>query len=37
LCDRCHSYFRVGTGMNVFCFAERAHAERFRDASVAIS
>jgi hypothetical protein len=31
LCPRGHSYYRDGTDMNVFCFAEREHAERFRE------
>jgi hypothetical protein len=30
LCPRGHSFYRDGTDMNVFCFAEREHAERFR-------
>jgi hypothetical protein len=31
LCPRGHSFYRDGTDMNVFCFAERAHAEQFRE------
>ena len=31
LCPRGHSYYRDGMDMNVFCFAERAHAEQFRE------
>ena len=31
LCPRGHSFYRDGTDMNVFCFAEREHAERFRE------
>ena len=32
LCDRGHSFYRDGMDMNVFCFAERAHAEQqFRE------
>jgi hypothetical protein len=30
LCDRGHSFYRGGTDMTVFCFADRAHAEQFR-------
>jgi len=30
LFDRGHSFYRDGIDMNVFCFAERAHAEQFR-------
>jgi ribosomal protein L31 len=26
-----HSFYRDGTDMNVFCFAEREHAQRFRE------
>jgi len=29
LCPLGHSFYRDGTDMNVFCFADRAHAERF--------
>ena len=29
LCPRGHFFYRDGVGMNVFCFAERAHAEHF--------
>jgi hypothetical protein len=29
LCPRGHSFYRNGTDMNVFCFAEREHAKRF--------
>jgi len=29
LCRRGHFFYRDGVGMNVFCFAERAHAEQF--------
>ena len=28
LCRRGHFFYRDGVGMNVFCFAERDHAER---------
>jgi hypothetical protein len=31
LCPRGHSFYRDGVDINVFCFAERAHAEQFRD------
>jgi hypothetical protein len=31
LCPRGHSFYRDGTDMNVFCFAKREHAERFRE------
>jgi hypothetical protein len=31
LCPRGHSFYRDGTDINVFCFAEREHAERFRE------
>jgi hypothetical protein len=31
LCPRGHSYYQNGTDMNVFCFAEREHAEQFRE------
>ena len=31
LCDRSHSFYRDGTDMNVFCFAKREDAERFRE------
>jgi hypothetical protein len=31
LCTRGHSFRRDDIDMNVFCFAERAHAEEFRD------
>ena len=31
LCSRTHSFRRGDTDMLVFCFAERDHAERFRD------
>jgi hypothetical protein len=31
LCDRGHSFYRDSTDMNIFCFAERAHAEQFRE------
>lgn len=30
LCPRGHSFRRDNTDYNVYCFAERAHAERFR-------
>jgi hypothetical protein len=30
LCHRGHSFRRNDTDMNVFCFAERAHAEKFQ-------
>ena len=30
LCPRGHFIYRDGVGMNVFCFAERAHAEHFQ-------
>ena len=30
LCPRGHSFRRDNIDMNVFCFAERAHAEQFR-------
>ena len=30
LCPRGHFYYRDGIGMKVFCFEERAHAERFQ-------
>jgi hypothetical protein len=30
LCPRGHSFDRDGTDMNVFCIAEREHAERLR-------
>jgi hypothetical protein len=30
LCVRGHFFYREGRGFNVFCFAERAHAEQFR-------
>jgi hypothetical protein len=30
LCPRGHSFRRNNTDMNVFCFAERAHAEQFQ-------
>jgi hypothetical protein len=30
-CPRGHSFCRNNTDMNVFCFAERAHAERFHE------
>jgi hypothetical protein len=29
LCPRGHCFRRHGTDMNVFCFADRAHAEQF--------
>ena len=29
LCTRGHSFRRDDTDMNVFCFAERSHAEQF--------
>ena len=29
LCPRGHFFYRDGVGFNVFCFAEREHAERF--------
>lgn len=28
-CPRGHYFYRDGVGFNVFCFAEREHAERF--------
>jgi hypothetical protein len=31
LCPRTHSFRRDDTDMLVFCFAQRAHAESFRD------
>jgi len=31
LCDRGHSFYRDGADFNVFCFAERDHAGRFRE------
>jgi hypothetical protein len=31
LCDCGHSYYRDGTDMTVFCFAQREHAELFRE------
>jgi len=31
LCTRDHSFRRDHTDMLVFCFAQRAHAEQFRD------
>jgi hypothetical protein len=31
LCTRGHTFRRGDLDMNVFCFAERGHAERFRD------
>lgn len=31
LCDRGHSFYRDGTDFNVFCFADREHAERFSE------
>jgi hypothetical protein len=30
LCDRGHYFYRDGIGFNVYCFAEREHAERFQ-------
>jgi hypothetical protein len=30
LCSRGHSFHRDSIDMNVFCFAERAHAEKFQ-------
>src|SRR5262245_57875288 len=30
LCRRGHFFYRDGVGMNVFCFADRAHAEQFQ-------
>ena len=30
LCPRGHFFYRDGIGFNVFCFAERAHAEQFQ-------
>ncbi|MDO9381698.1 MAG: hypothetical protein Q7T86_02445 [Hyphomicrobiaceae bacterium] len=30
LCDRGHAFVRDGEYWNVFCFAEREHAERFQ-------
>jgi hypothetical protein len=30
-CPRGHSFYRHGTDMNIFCFAEREHAEQFRE------
>jgi hypothetical protein len=30
LCPRGHFFYRDGTDFNVFCFAEREHAEQFR-------
>lgn len=29
-CDRGHYFYRDGVGFNVYCFAEREHAERFQ-------
>ena len=31
LCLRRHTFNRNGEWMNVFCFAEKEHAEQFRD------
>ena len=31
LCPRTHSFRRDDTDMLIFCFAQRAHAEQFRD------
>jgi hypothetical protein len=31
LCERGHSFYRDDTDITVFCFAEREHAERFRE------
>ena len=31
LCPRTHSFRRADTDMLVFCFAERTHAEQFRE------
>ena len=31
LCPRGHTFRRDDIDMNVFCFAERAHAEQFRE------
>ncbi len=31
LCSRRHSYRQNDVDMTVFCFAQRAHAEKFRD------
>jgi len=31
LCPRGHFFYRDGIGMNVFCFAERSHAEQFQN------
>ena len=31
LCPRRYSFQRDGAWMNVFCFAEKEHADRFRD------
>ena len=31
LCARGHFFYRDGVGFNVYCFAERDHAEQFRD------
>ena len=31
LCPRGHSFYQDGTDMNVFCFAEREHAEQLRE------
>jgi hypothetical protein len=31
LCDCGHSFYRDGMDMNVFRFAQRAHAEQFRE------
>ena len=30
LCPRGHFFYHDGVGMNVFCFAERAHADQFQ-------
>jgi hypothetical protein len=31
LCQRGHFFYRDTVGFNVFCFAEREHAEQFRN------
>jgi hypothetical protein len=30
LCHRGHFFYRDGIGFNVYCFAERSHAEQFQ-------
>ena len=31
LCRRGHFFYRDGIGFSVYCFADRAHAEQFRE------